>query len=80
MHRACKTGGLVILQSFIDEAIFENWQGFHQYNFKMLPDGKVFYSDRLGNETSLGGNQIFKVIKNNHFQGKDFFISVWKKE
>ncbi|MBP7542708.1 MAG: class I SAM-dependent methyltransferase [Ignavibacteriaceae bacterium] len=30
--KACKVGGMVIIQGFVDEAVFENWRGMHQWN------------------------------------------------
>ncbi len=29
---ACKIGGHIIVMGFVDEAIFENWKGMHQWN------------------------------------------------
>jgi SAM-dependent methyltransferase len=40
LHRSCKDEGFIIIQGFENEADFENWQGFHQWNISL--DGKEF--------------------------------------
>jgi len=79
MHRACRDGGIVVLQSFTDEAINENWEGFHQFNFSISQSGQISYADRENNIVNLAGEQIFYCIKKNHLPGRDFFMSAWLK-
>jgi len=79
MHRACRSGGIVIIQSFIDEAVHENWEGFHQWNFRVSDIGKVSFSNRHGKEFHLPGEQVYFNFIKDHLPGKDFFISAWKK-
>jgi SAM-dependent methyltransferase len=35
MKLACKPDGILVVQGFENEAIWENWQGFHQWNFSI---------------------------------------------
>lgn len=42
---ACKIGGHVIIQGFVDEAIFENWHGMHQWNINSR-EGKFVIEGR----------------------------------
>ena len=79
MKIACKSGGLLVVQGLVDEAVHENWEGFHQWNFHMQPSGQVAYCGRDLKEIYLeGGEQVFKLIK--HFPHVDryWFISVWR--
>ncbi len=77
MKIACKPEGLIVVQGFVNEAIEENWRGFHQWNFQMKPTGQVVYSGRDMNEIYLdGGLQVFTALSS--LSKKDWFISVWK--
>jgi SAM-dependent methyltransferase len=79
MHHACRDGGIVVLQSFTDEAINQNWEGFHQFNFNISQNGNIIYTDQKNNCVKLGGEQVFYCIKKNHLPGRDFFMSAWRK-
>lgn len=80
LMRAARPGGYVALQGFEDEAIGENWEGFHQWNFKMNPDtGDVSYSGRDGQVVGLVGDQVFKLYLPAPEIGRAWFISIWRK-
>ena len=39
--KAVKHGGYLIIQGFVDEAIYENWAGFHQWNLDLNEKGHL---------------------------------------
>lgn len=75
---ATKPGGHVIIQCFENEAIFENWQGFHQWNLT-LPDHLIRIEDKQGNYSFLTGD--FEVVHTEkvQFESKTWFIWIAKK-
>ncbi len=80
--RACNPEGYLIVQGFEDEAIEENWEGFHQYNFRYSPkEGKLFYFDKDLKPIILSQQGDLKLsrkltIPGNH---KKWFIFISKK-
>lgn len=77
---AARPGGIVVVQGFENEAISEDWQGFHQWNFTMNAEsGEVTYSGRDGKPIPLRGNQVFSRYLPNHHGDRAWFISVWQK-
>ncbi len=78
MVRACRDEGHVIIQGLVDEAIHENWEGFHQYNFTINSSGQVSYSDRSGKTVIFPGNQVLTLLKPLYHADRQWFISVWK--
>lgn len=79
--QAVKHGGYLIIQGFEDEAKFENWQGFHQWNFTLKGDS-IMVENKEGSIIKLGHPEI-EIIKAekypNHFEGKTWFIWICKK-
>lgn len=57
MKRVCKEGGHIIISGFENEATFENWKGFHQWNV-FLDSGKI----RVNGKSSLFTIEEEKVI------------------
>lgn len=65
MHKAVKPGGFLIVQGFLNEGTFENWQGFHQFDMnvatgtqdddfvKQQYTGILYYTNRVGERTGL---------------------------
>lgn len=80
MMRAVKSGGYVVVQGFEDEAISENWEGFHQYNFSMDPQsGIVSYSKKDGEKVELVGEQVYINRSFSDHMKKWWIISIYKK-
>lgn len=79
MMHVCRKGGYVIVQGFENEAVCENWSGFHQWNFAMTAGGSVYYTDKNGNSKSFQGEVVFHKRKENVYKGKTWFICIWKK-
>lgn len=79
LFQACKPGGHVIIQGFENEAKFENWQGFHQWNLT-LPDQLIRVEDKEGKEQFLTDH--FEVIDTQRiqFESKTWFIWIAKKK
>ena len=46
LFRAVVPGGYLIIQGFENEAIYENYQGFHQYNFALNDANVLVVSDK----------------------------------
>ncbi len=42
----CRVGGYLIVQGFVNEALHENWQGFHQYNLSLDNTGCLIIADK----------------------------------
>lgn len=60
MFACVKPGGHLIIQSFENEATYENWQGFHQVNISL--DGAVLKSNGYPFADSLMVHSNFTVI------------------
>lgn len=78
--KACKKDGYIIIQGFEDEAEHEKWQGFHQWNIKQLANGTLqIYGKKEELITLDKGVHTFTKIKE-HFQGRDWFVTIYKKQ
>lgn len=78
--KAARPGGFVAIQGFENEAVSENWAGFHQWNFVMDQEtGEIGYSGRDGINIKLEGEQVYKLYLPAPEIGRAWFISVWKK-
>lgn len=77
MYACVNPGGYLIIQGFTDEAINENWQGFHQWNLRLTDDGRIDISN------AEGGNLVGKVPEYHTTMvlptGKEWFIYIAKK-
>lgn len=77
--KAVKPYGYIIIQGFENEAEFEKWQGFHQFNLR-LGDQFITVTDKDGNTTTLNEN-IEQVVhaERIEFEKKAWFIWIAKK-
>lgn len=46
LYDAVKPGGFLIVQGFCDEAVYEQWQGFHQWNLDVDDEGALIMSGK----------------------------------
>ena len=78
MLNATKKGGYAIVQCFENEAIYENYEGFHKWNLT-LPDQLIRVENKEGDSAFLTGN--FEVVKTEivKFEDKNWFIWMAKK-
>jgi SAM-dependent methyltransferase len=78
--KAVKPGGHVIIHGFENEALFENWQGFHQWNVSiddhecLRIEGKNPLTDYL--MRNQGGIALSKQISS----GKKWYIWIQQKQ
>ena len=76
---ATKNGGFIIIQGFENEAIFENYEGFHQWN--ITQDGVHIYAARKNERPrQLIDERIepFSIHKNK-FEHKSWFVWIAQK-
>jgi len=81
MIRACKPNGLIVLQTFENEATFENNQGLHQYDLSSDKKGRIFCKDARG-RTKVFGKSLIPILTSitpNRHQGRTWIIQVWRK-
>ncbi len=79
----CKKDGHVIIQGFENEAIAEDWQGFHQFNITVDENGVFEISDKeAGREidpVKMGWIRSMSCEKIITETGKSWFIWIGKK-
>lgn len=82
LKKAVRPGGFLILQGFENEADYENWQGFHQWNVELVTDETLVKEPTL----CIRGKQMEHSIGNAHFckkvifeNNKSWFIWIEKK-
>lgn len=77
LYSCVKPGGYLLIQGFTNEAVNENWQGFHQWNITLTENGRL---DIQGRET---GYLCGPVPEQHHLltlpTGKEWFIYVARK-
>lgn len=73
---AVKPGGWLIIQGFENEATFENWQGFHQYNISLMGNVLVI-KNRIDIYYSIDATSLGTTVKLD--TGKDWFIWISQK-
>jgi 2-polyprenyl-3-methyl-5-hydroxy-6-metoxy-1,4-benzoquinol methylase len=77
---ATKPGGYVIIQGFENEAIFENYQGFHQWN--ITQEGAHILAARKNEQPTQLKDQRIEVhlVWKKKFEEKSWFIWIGQKE
>jgi SAM-dependent methyltransferase len=82
MVRSVRKGGLVIVHGFANEAIHENWKGFHQWNMTCNKLG-LFITGKKGNivlNTTAYENLELKLsLKKTLSTGKEWIIWMGRK-
>ena len=82
MYEAVKPGGFLIVQGFVNEALHEEWQGFHQHNIDLDKEGTVHanlhVSDRKGWVFSVF-NPYFARKIHIDLLGRDWLIFIVRK-
>jgi hypothetical protein len=77
--RAVKPGGYLIIQCFENEAEYENWQGFHQFNLR-IEDSFIAVTDKDNRKTLLSeGIEEVVSIERIPVGNKIWFIYITKK-
>lgn len=74
-----KIGGYVMIQGFENEAEFENYSGFHQWNISQSL-GTIYALQKTGSIQKLEDERIELVeyhVKN--FENKTWFINIYKR-
>jgi ubiquinone/menaquinone biosynthesis C-methylase UbiE len=72
IFRVKKTGGIVIIHGFCNEAIQEKWQGFHQWNISLDENGDLIIVD-ANNKKETILNKTFSHTKKISI-GREWFI------
>lgn len=77
LFECCRPGGYVIVHGFEDEAIAENWQGFHQYNIRIV-DAQLQCHSKAGMIFNISPDVGYerKTLSN----GKRWFICILSKQ
>lgn len=75
LFSVCRPGGVVIIQGFEDEATFENFEGFHQWNIVL--DGETIVAN--GTPISSDFQNIVLAQKQQIHNGKTWFVWIAKK-
>ena len=85
LRQAVKPGGYLIMQGFENEALYENWQGFHQWNVEIFPNEDRKEGQSAGFLT-ITGKDMTHTIANGHYcqklfleNNKSWFIWIQKK-
>lgn len=73
--KAVKPGGYLIVQGFVDEAIHEKWQGFHQWNLNIGDNCLIIRN--LTHLTEIEDDPI--ICKSYSIGEKNWFIWIVKK-
>jgi len=73
---AVKEGGYLIVQCFCNEADYENWQGFHQYNIDITESGILRIKGKVGELATLWKPYMYKKID---IGDKQWFYWIVKK-
>jgi SAM-dependent methyltransferase len=83
MAMVCNKGGYIIIQGFENEAIYENWEGFHKWNIQLTPYGNLFIEDRDGEYPDVTaqelGCELIQSTKLKLKDGKPWFIWILRK-
>ncbi len=78
MENAVKKGGYLIIQGFENEAVHEDWQGFHQWNLKCNGFGQLVMSAKDNEEIVIDKADTFHRIQLE--TGKHWFIFIKQKK
>jgi SAM-dependent methyltransferase len=80
MYEAVKPGGWLIIQGFTNEAIHENYAGFHQWNLDMTNEGVITVTGKDGVSVGicLPATQFHRVELAGH-AGREWFIWIGEK-
>jgi SAM-dependent methyltransferase len=73
---AVKEGGYLIVQGFCNEADYENWQGFHQWNLDLTDSGILTIKNKESQFDTLLEPHLFKKID---IGNKQWFYWIEKK-
>ena len=73
---AVKTGGYLIVQGFCNEAEYENWQGFHQWNLDITDSGILIIKGKESQFATVWEPHIYKKI---NIGNKQWFYWIVKK-
>lgn len=80
LMQAVKYGGYLIIQGFENEAKFENWQGFHQWNFTLEGD-RIITESKDGVVIKLEHPEIEMIKTETHqFENKTWFIWICRRK
>ena len=78
LYNAVKQGGFLIIQGFENEADYEQWKGFHQFNIELQEDSRSLFIQSKGEDPVQISNAHFcKLIPLDN--GKSWFIFIVKK-
>jgi SAM-dependent methyltransferase len=73
---AVKPGGYLIVQGFCNEAEYENWQGFHQWNLDITDSGILMIKGKESQFATIWEPHIYKKID---IGNKQWFYWIVKK-
>lgn len=76
LMQAVKPGGYLIVQGFINEAIHENWQGFHQWNIDIDDAGLMHIAAKDSKTIVAWPPFMFKKVS---LLNRDWFYWIVKK-
>lgn len=80
LMQSVKYGGHLIIQGFENEAKFENWQGFHQWNFTLVDD-KIVIENKENVSITLEHPEVEMVkVETHQFENKTWFIWICRRK
>lgn len=71
-----KSGGYLIVQGFENEAVHENWQGFHQWNMSIENSSLVIEGKKT--KVKFEGGRVSKIVKLEN--GRNWIIWIRQKK
>ena len=78
LTRVCRADGHIIIQGFTNEAVHENYQGFHQWNLRL--EGNDLMIGSKNKETRyIPQAEVLLAHTEKCFNGRDWFIWILKK-
>lgn len=78
---ACRPGGIILLQTFENEASYENFEGLHQFNIALDDTGLLTCSNQSGESFGfgLGLEVVYDLYQPNRHDGRAWIARAWRK-
>lgn len=77
--RAAKPGGFVIVQGFVNEGSFENWQGMHQWNISINENNHLWIANKQGGGVYIHKNRVSSTTLDLLDTGKKWMVWIAQK-
>jgi len=79
LYSCVDANGYLIVQGFVNEGIYENYEGFHQWNLNVVNNSQLILSDKTNTNIVLDTDPYFTIKLFIPHMNKEWFIWIKKR-